>query len=99
MPPGEIQSIAVPRRKIPFPIPKPNPPLPSGEFHPRRDLGHSHDLVQRDVGIVRWFIQDVMGLNFKFPVRIVSALSFEKKKLGRSLSIFLTALGAHLSPF
>ncbi|HET9683639.1 MAG TPA: hypothetical protein VFP15_06015 [Gemmatimonadaceae bacterium] len=48
-------------RKVPFPL----PPLPSGEFHPRRDLGHWHDLVQRDVGIIRWFIQDEMGLNFE----------------------------------
>jgi hypothetical protein len=50
----------MPRRKVPFPYPT----LPKGEFHPRRDLGHWHDLVQRDARIVRWFIRDEMGLDF-----------------------------------
>ncbi|HET7786485.1 MAG TPA: hypothetical protein VFL36_10965 [Myxococcales bacterium] len=31
----------------------------------RRDLGHWHDLVQRDVQIIRWFVQDEMGLKFE----------------------------------
>src|SRR5438132_9285693 len=47
-------------RRTPFPF----PPLPKGEFHPRRDLGHWHNLVQRDARIIRWFVQDEMHLEF-----------------------------------
>jgi len=50
----------MPRQKVPFPYPA----LPKGEFHPRRDLDHWHALVQRDARIVRWFIEDEMGLEF-----------------------------------
>src|SRR5258708_35025486 len=53
-------TLAMAGRKVPFPYPA----LPRGEFHPRRDLGHWHALVQRDARIVRWFIQDEMGLHF-----------------------------------
>jgi hypothetical protein len=42
----------------------PYPALPRGEFHPRRELGHWHALVQRDARIVRWFIEDEVGLAF-----------------------------------
>jgi len=48
-------------RRAPFPF----PPLPKGEFHPRRELGQWHDLVQRDVRIIRWWIEDEMGLEFE----------------------------------
>jgi hypothetical protein len=66
MPHGALSRLAVRcglmrRRKVPFPYAA----LPKGEFHPRRDSLHWHDLVQRDVQIIRWFIQDEMGLKFE----------------------------------
>jgi len=41
------------------------PDATKGEFHPRRELRHWHDLVERDVQIIRWFVQDEMGLKFE----------------------------------
>ena len=48
------------RRKVPFPF----PPLPKGEFHPRRELADRFALIKRDAKIVRWFIEDEMELDF-----------------------------------
>ncbi len=49
------------RKKVPFPY----PPLPEGEVSPRHEPGHPYDLVQRDARIIRWFVEDEMGLKFE----------------------------------
>jgi len=47
-------------RRTPFPF----PPLPKGDFHPRRELADPFALIKRDARIVRWFVEDEMELDF-----------------------------------
>src|SRR5713101_6164721 len=42
------------RRQTPFPF----PPLPRGEIRPSPGPGDPQQLLQRDIQIVRWFIED-----------------------------------------
>lgn len=46
--------------KTPFPFSSP----PKGEVSPRPEPGHWYDLVRRDSEIIRWFVEDHMGLQF-----------------------------------
>jgi hypothetical protein len=50
----------MPPRGTKFPFPR----LPKGEVSPRHEPGHWHDLVRRDIDIIRWFIEQEMALRF-----------------------------------
>ena len=40
-------------------------PVPRGEVSPGVEAGHWYDLVQRDWKVIRWFVEEEMGLEFR----------------------------------